>query len=139
MRTGYEPVLDLQRKANRSFFNPRALQQAGRPNGPAAVIEHTGRTSGHQYRTPVHAVPIEGGFTVAAVYGTRADWIRNVLAGGPAAVEFEGLRSRVGAAQVVPMAEVAHAFSAGDLRTARAFAVDEAVRLWTEPGPESLD
>jgi deazaflavin-dependent oxidoreductase (nitroreductase family) len=132
MRQGWRPVVDLQRKVNRAFFNPRMLELANQPGGPAAIIHHTGRSSGRPYRTPVGAVAIDGGYVVAAVYGPDTDWIRNLLSGGPAQIEVAGHRSDIREARLVPIGEVSEAFSNGDRLAHRLFAIEDAVQLWTD-------
>ena len=44
------------------------------------MVEHTGRTSGRVYRTPVNVFSAPGGFVVVLFYGRDSDWVRNVLA-----------------------------------------------------------
>ncbi|MGW4243011.1 nitroreductase family deazaflavin-dependent oxidoreductase [Nocardia sp. NPDC004722] len=70
---------------NRQIFNPRAL--AG---GRWPVLTHTGRTSGTTYRTPLDAYPVDGGYLFILVYGSRSDWVRNVLASGYARLRIDG-------------------------------------------------
>lgn len=47
-----------------------------------AIVVHTGRRSGLEYRTPVKVFPRPGGFVIALTYGPRTEWVRNVLAAG---------------------------------------------------------
>ena len=129
MRTGWRPVVDTQRRLNRRFANPRMLARVGEPGGPTAVVHHTGRRSGAEYRTPVSAVRTEDGFAIASVYGTGSDWIRNVLAGGPTGIEMDGRIVAVQDPRIVPIAEVERFFSTGDRRAHRIFGVGEALRL----------
>jgi deazaflavin-dependent oxidoreductase (nitroreductase family) len=49
---------------------------------PWAVLIHRGRRSGRMYRTPVIAFRRGRTFAVAALYGQKSDWVRNILAGG---------------------------------------------------------
>ncbi len=72
-------------KVNKRLFNPKALR-----NGKWQVIRHVGRSSGQAYRTPLEAVPVEGGFVFTLVYGSRSDWVQNVLAAGTATLEIGG-------------------------------------------------
>lgn len=62
---------------NKRVFNPRAI--AG---GKWPVLTHVGRTSGTTYETPLDAYPVDGGYVFILVYGSRADWVQNALAGG---------------------------------------------------------
>ena len=90
MRTKWRPVIDLQRRVNKSVFNPRQMRTAGSPGAYAAVIRHTGRRSGQRYETPVVPLPTDGGVLVVLPYGTRPDWVKNVLAAGTAELVHEG-------------------------------------------------
>ena len=47
-----------------------------------AVIHHHGRESGSPHRTPVYVFTDGSDYFVALTYGLKADWVRNVLAGG---------------------------------------------------------
>lgn len=46
------------------------------------VIYHRGRRSGRVYHTPVNVFRRGDGYVVALTYGSRADWVKNVLAAG---------------------------------------------------------
>jgi Domain of unknown function (DUF385). len=50
--------------------------------GPFSLIEHTGRTSGRVYRTPVILAGVPQGFVAELSYGDQVDWYRNVIAAG---------------------------------------------------------
>jgi deazaflavin-dependent oxidoreductase (nitroreductase family) len=58
----------------------------------AGVVEHRGRRSGRQYRTPVLLFIDGARFRVALTYGTDTDWVRNVRAAGGAVVLTRGRR-----------------------------------------------
>lgn len=66
---------------NRRVTNPILGTVALRLPG-FAVIAHTGRKSGRQYRTPVNLFRTDDGYVVALTYGPGSDWVRNVLAAG---------------------------------------------------------
>jgi deazaflavin-dependent oxidoreductase (nitroreductase family) len=70
---------------NKRVFNPTALR-----NGKWQVIRHVGRSSGTEYRTPLEAHAVDGGYLFVLVYGSRCDWARNVLASGRATLEVDG-------------------------------------------------
>jgi deazaflavin-dependent oxidoreductase (nitroreductase family) len=70
---------------NKRLFNPRALK-----NGKWDVITHRGRSSGKVYRTPLDATEVDGTFIFIVVYGSQADWVQNILAGGSASLETGG-------------------------------------------------
>ena len=63
---------------NKRVFNPRSAR-----NGKWQVIRHVGRVSGQTYRTPLEAHRVDDGFIIMLVYGSRCDWVQNVLAAGP--------------------------------------------------------
>ena len=70
---------------NKRVFNPRSLR-----NGKWQVIEHVGRSSGTTYRTPIDALRVDDGIIVVLVYGSRSDWVQNVLASGTAKLDIDG-------------------------------------------------
>jgi deazaflavin-dependent oxidoreductase (nitroreductase family) len=90
MRNKWPPVLDFQRRVNRRLVNPRQMRDAGTPGAYAAVIRHVGRTSGKAYETPVVPLPRGDRYVIVLPYGTRPDWVKNVLAAGTAELVHEG-------------------------------------------------
>ena len=94
-----------------------------------SVIQHTGRTSGRTYETPVDVVATADGFLIALPYGTRADWVRNVLAAGSATIVSQGDSVDVDAPIIAATAEVAGQFPARALRTLHLFGVTECLHL----------
>ncbi|ALI25860.1 hypothetical protein XA26_20140 [Mycolicibacterium fortuitum] len=95
---------------NRRFSNRLVLLWAGWVPG-MAVLQHHGRKSGRQYRTPLNVFPVDGGFLFLAGYGPRTDWLLNVQAGGAAHVQHHGrtmqifnplLATKQEAAQLIP-------------------------------------
>lgn len=77
---------------------------AGRKNGYAAAIGHTGRKSGKQYSTPVGAERVQDGFIIPLAYGTHVDWLQNVIAAGRATVSANGETYDVTEPQVIDAA-----------------------------------
>jgi deazaflavin-dependent oxidoreductase (nitroreductase family) len=66
---------------NRYFTNPIQRMWAGW--APAmGIIEHVGRKSGKQYRTPVNVFPSEDGLAILLTYGPGRDWQKNLEAAG---------------------------------------------------------
>ena len=59
------------------------------------IVEHVGRRSGQQYRTPVNVFRRSGGFTVALTYGSDSQWTKNVLAAGTASIVRLGRTHKV--------------------------------------------
>lgn len=72
-------------KINKWVFNPRALD-----NGKWKVITHVGRTSGRVYRTPLDAYEVAGRYMFILVYGSKSDWVQNIMAIGSATLETDG-------------------------------------------------
>jgi deazaflavin-dependent oxidoreductase (nitroreductase family) len=131
-------VLDGVRRMNKTFLNPRQLRSAGTPGAYADVIDHVGRSSGRPYRTPIVVVPVEDGFVVALPYGTRADWVKNVLAAGSATIVHAGSTYRVDRPEVVATSAVAAAFEPGERKTQNLFAVEQCLRIHTAQQPATI-
>jgi deazaflavin-dependent oxidoreductase (nitroreductase family) len=119
------PLIRLQR----AVINPRQMASAGTPGAYAAVIRHRGRISGRPYETPVGAVETDDGFLVAIVYGSRTNWLRNVLTAGTATIVHEGHTYAVDEPEIVPMRSVQAHFPAGDQRGFRWLGTDQALRV----------
>jgi deazaflavin-dependent oxidoreductase (nitroreductase family) len=84
------PLLAAVRLSNKYLLNPLMRRNAGQEDSYAAAIRHTGRKSGREYSTPVGADRVQDGFIIPLAYGTRVDWLQNVLAAGRATVTAEG-------------------------------------------------
>ena len=84
------PVVNAVRTFNKHVFNPTMMRLAGRRHWYASAIRHKGRRSRKEYATPVMAEPIEEGFIVPLPYGTKVDWLKNVLAARGATIEAKG-------------------------------------------------
>lgn len=109
-------------------FNRVQLRTAGTPGAYAAIIRHRGRVSGATYETPVGAVATDDGFLISLPYG-RSNWSRNVLASGSATLVHEGETYEVVKPEIIPLATVETAFTAGDQRMHRIFGVTDVLRL----------
>jgi deazaflavin-dependent oxidoreductase (nitroreductase family) len=109
--------------------NPRMRKTAGQSGASAAIVRNVGRTSGQVYETPVGAEPVDGGFVIALPYGSRPNWLRNVLAAGEATLVHQGHAYRVDQPQVVPLEPFAAAFSPADQKLHQMFRVDNALHL----------
>jgi deazaflavin-dependent oxidoreductase (nitroreductase family) len=119
------PIIAMSKR----FMNPAQMRTAGTPGAYAGIIRHRGRVSGSAYETPIGIVADGGSFLVALPYGTRAQWLRNVLAAGSATLVHEGETYRVDAPELVPMASVADRFTPSDQSAFRVLRVDQALRL----------
>ncbi|MGJ7441067.1 nitroreductase family deazaflavin-dependent oxidoreductase [Aquipuribacter sp. MA13-6] len=131
MRDKDSTVVRVQRRINRDHMNVRVRGTAGTPGSTTALVRHTGRRSGRTYETPVDAVRTSDGFVVAMVYGPDTDWVRNVVAGGPATVVHDGTEHRVLTAAVADVDEVADAFTPSQRRVGRVFGIRQALVVRT--------
>jgi deazaflavin-dependent oxidoreductase (nitroreductase family) len=129
MRLKWPFVLDAVRAMNKRFINPRKMRSAGTPGAYAAIIHHVGRSSGHPYATPVCVVRTGDEVLIALPYGTRPDWLRNVVAAGTATIDHEGGHIEVDNPEIVSTVDVIDRFPESDRRAQQLFAVDEALRL----------
>jgi hypothetical protein len=93
------------------------------------VIRHRGRVSGRSLETPVGVVAADDGFVIALVYGSRTNWVQNVLASGSATIVHEGNTYEVDQPEIIPMQAVAARFTASDQQGFRLLAVDQALRV----------
>ena len=121
-------AVDVLRRFSR-LFNPTQMRTAGSRGAYASVIQHVGRKSGRRYQTPVGAVATEDGFVIALPYGTRSNWVRNVLASGAATIVNDGHAYRVDRPELIPLETVATRFSASDQRSQRLFRVGQCLRV----------
>src|SRR5699024_6285035 len=69
----------VNRIVNAWFERSGAIDES---RGELGLIEHVGRRSGTARLTPIHPMPIAGGFRIIVPVGGRAAWARNVLAAG---------------------------------------------------------
>ncbi|SEM23566.1 nitroreductase family deazaflavin-dependent oxidoreductase [Rhodococcus maanshanensis] len=109
---------------NKRVFNPRAI--AG---GKWPVLTHVGRTSGATYRTPLDAYPVDGGYLFVLVYGSRSDWVRNVLAADSARLLVDGREVELAAARLVGESEAFQALSDDVARPPRLLRISEFLRM----------
>jgi deazaflavin-dependent oxidoreductase (nitroreductase family) len=129
LRTQFQPGLDVIRRMNRRFTNPRVLRTAGAEGSSAAVINHVGRVTGASYRTPVDAVEAGVGFIIALPYGPDADWVQNVRAAGRATVEVDGQTYELTHPRLVSGDEGNRHFPAKAQRQHRMYGLDQFLAL----------
>lgn len=129
MRTKSPLVLSPLIRLQRAIINPKQMGSAGTPGAYASVIRHRGRVSGQPYETPVGVVADEDGFLIALVYGSRTQWLQNVLAAGSATIVHEGQSYAVDQPEVIPMQTVAARFTSSDRQGFRVLRVDQALRV----------
>ena len=70
---------------NKRIFNPLELKRGQRP-----TLTHVGRSSGKEYVTPLDAHPVDGGYLFILVYGSKSDWVQNILAAGSSTLSKDG-------------------------------------------------
>jgi deazaflavin-dependent oxidoreductase (nitroreductase family) len=114
---------------SKRFMNPAQMRSAGTPGAYAGIVRHRGRVSGTEYETPVDVVPDGDAFLVALPYGSRTQWLRNVLAAGCATLVHEGNTYRVDRPELIPTATVADRFSPSDQGMFRWLKVDQCLRV----------
>ena len=113
---------------NKRLFNPRAI--AG---GKWPVLVHVGRVSGATYRTPLDAFPVEGGYVFVLVYGSRSDWVRNILSAGSALLRVDGNEVELTAPRVVGEAEAFRALPDSVARPPKLLRITEFLRMDLSP------
>ncbi|MGO4441885.1 nitroreductase family deazaflavin-dependent oxidoreductase [Mycobacterium sp. 2YAF39] len=129
MRWQVSPVVDTVRRMNRSVTNPRVMRTAGTAGTQTSVIEHVGRKSGKTYETPVDIIETTTTLLIALPYGSRTDWLRNVLDAGSATVVTRGEHVRVGRPSLVSTADVVDLIPARTLLTLKVFGVSQCLSL----------
>jgi deazaflavin-dependent oxidoreductase (nitroreductase family) len=131
MRTKFPPTIKAMIWFTRTVMNPSQMKSAGTPGSYASVIRCCGRKSGRPYETPIVPVPTNDGFVIALPYGSRANWLKNVLANGSATIVHQGSTYVVDQPEIVPMRAVEAFFPVSDQRSHRLFGVDECLRVRT--------
>jgi len=123
------PVVDFIRRMNRSATNPRVMRTAGTAQTHTSVIQHIGRKSGCMYETPIDTIETCSGLLIALPYGTRADWLRNVLDAGSATVVTNGERVDVNRPTIVAISDLAESIPRRTMRMLRLFGVSQCLHL----------
>ncbi|OJZ75793.1 nitroreductase [Mycobacterium paraffinicum] len=123
------PLLNAVRTSNRYLLNPLMLRLAGRKNWYAAAIEHTGRRSGKAYTAPVVAERIDDGFVIPLPYGTKVDWLQNILAAGRANISVHGETFDVVRPDIVDAESVVPLLSAPRRRTFQRAGIEKFLRV----------
>jgi deazaflavin-dependent oxidoreductase (nitroreductase family) len=91
---------------NRHFTNP--IQRLWAGWAPTfGILEHVGRKSGKQYRTPLNVFPTEDGVVIVLTYGPDRDWLKNITATGGAHMKRQGKIIKLVDPVVMPKAEAA--------------------------------
>ncbi len=91
---------------NRHITNPVQRMWAGwMPT--MAILEHVGRRSGAQYRTPLMVFSTDDGVAILLTYGPDRDWLKNITAAGGARLQRYGRTFPVSDPRVMPKADAA--------------------------------
>ncbi|ANZ41019.1 hypothetical protein BBK82_38605 [Lentzea guizhouensis] len=109
---------------NKRVFNRIVLRGDKYP-----VMTHVGRTSGATYRTPMDALPTGDGYVFILVYGSRSDWVRNVLASGSARLRVDGKEVELTAPRLVGEEEAFGTVSPGAKRPPKMLKITEFLRM----------
>ncbi|MCG7609739.1 MULTISPECIES: nitroreductase family deazaflavin-dependent oxidoreductase [Mycobacterium] len=116
-------------------FNKRVTNPAARAITPwlpnLGTLEHVGRKSGAQYRTPLLVFKTHDGYAILIGYGPQTDWLKNVLAGGPTVLHKRGRAVKLTNPTVVSKAEAATFVTPCSRLFYTAFPYNEAALLLT--------
>ncbi len=107
-------------QVNKRVFNPRSVR-----NGKWQVIDHVGRSSGRAYRTPIEALAVDDGFLFMLVYGSRSDWVQNVLGSGRATLEIDGGTVDLADPEVITAEQAFERLPAGAKRPPKLLKINE--------------
>lgn len=117
-------------------FNRRVTNPTARSLTPwlpyLGTLEHVGRKSGKRYRTPLLVFKTRDGFVILIGYGPETDWLRNVLAGGPAVLHKWGKAIALAHPQILSKAEAAPLITPARRLFYRLFPYNEAALVLTE-------
>lgn len=91
---------------NRHVTNPVQRLWAGWAPG-MGILEHVGRKSGKQYRTPLNVFPTDDGVAILLTYGPDRDWLKNITAADDARMKRMGRTIVLTEPRVMPKAEAA--------------------------------
>lgn len=95
---------------NRRVTNPIQKLWAGQVP-PFGILEHVGRRSGRQYRTPLNVFPAdidgEPGVAILLTYDPERDWLKNLHAAGGGQLQRNGKTFGVSQPRTVTRAQAA--------------------------------
>ncbi len=128
-----KPLLNAVRSSNRHLLNPLVLRLAGHKHWYAAAIRHTGRRSGKQYATPVVAERFPNGFVIPLAYGTRVDWLQNILAAGRATISSQGKSYDVVQPEIIDAAAALPLLKSWRQRTFQQFGIEHYLKVNDAP------
>lgn len=100
-------AVETKRIANRIF-----LAISGKWFRAYSIVQHVGRTSGRTYQNPVSAYPLGDGFAIPILYGSRSQWVRNVMAAGHFTLRTKGRDHLLERPEIIPAAQALTAYPA---------------------------
>jgi deazaflavin-dependent oxidoreductase (nitroreductase family) len=109
---------------NKRVFNPREIERGVRP-----VLTHEGRATGRSYQTPLDAHPVPDGYVFVLVYGSRSEWVRNVLAAGRARLRVGGEEVELTSPRLIGGDEAWEAIGPSVKRPPRVLRIGEYLRM----------
>ncbi len=119
------PMPRFMAAINKRGFNKLAIRRR-----MYTVLVHTGRKSGKSYRTPLEALPVDGGYVIFIIYTDKSDWLKNVLAAGSAQLELkDGKVVSLTNPRVIPATEAMTLLPSTDGTPPGVLNVTEALRL----------
>ena len=116
-------------KFNKRWTNPAIRPLAGRPKSPYALVEHTGRRSGHQYTTPVLITSTADGFIIPLLYGENSDWHRNLVAMEHGIVTWQGKSYAIGKPEMVTADQALQAFPPLTRQSLQSYGIDHFIKV----------
>lgn len=112
------------------FTSPVTMPLAGKRWNPIfAVVGHRGRRTGRDYRTPVAARRIDGGFIISLAFGAQVDWYRNLVAARGGTIRWRGHAHQVTAPERIDATTGLTAFAPLQRMLLRIAGVDAYIRL----------
>src|SRR5438874_9113670 len=122
-RRSHSAVLGASR-----MLNPLVLLLAGTRLLPLyGVIEHRGRRSGKDFRTPVVVRPTDDGFIVPMPWGEGTDWYRNVRAAGGCVIRWKGRDYAMTGPEILDAGSAQAAFSGSQRAAMARFGIKQAL------------
>jgi deazaflavin-dependent oxidoreductase (nitroreductase family) len=97
---------------NRYVTNPVQRLWAGWAPS-MGILEHVGRKSGKQFRTPLSVFSTDDGVAILLTYGPNRDWLKNITAAGGGRMRRYGKTFALADPRVVTKAEVAPSVKRG--------------------------
>jgi deazaflavin-dependent oxidoreductase (nitroreductase family) len=97
---------------NRYVTNPVQRLWAGWAPS-MGILEHVGRKSGKQFRTPLSVFSTDDGVAILLTYGPNRDWLKNITAAGGGRMRRYGKTFALADPRVVTKAEAAPSVKGG--------------------------